>query len=92
MSKSNFTEKTLLELDKENWHLNHNLMGVNRGCNCEIEYDCYENLKSYISNILEAQKTDIKKVMIELIYDIPINPDQNPDYIRDLIIEKIENI
>ena len=50
------------EFEKETWHFNHKSgWGGTRGCNCEMEDKCKENLKDFISKTLQQQREEIIK-------------------------------
>ena len=50
------------EFEKETWHFNHKSgWGGTRGCNCEMEDKCKENLKDFISKTLQQQREEMVK-------------------------------
>ena len=44
-------------LNSQGWHVNHKIMGIKRGCNCEIEQECLNKLaKILIKELKQKQK------------------------------------
>jgi len=44
-------EKIIRKIESNYWHVDNKIGGISRGCNCEIEEDCINNLISKIKLI-----------------------------------------